>query len=94
LHAAWARCCAWLDWAVAEGCVQLVGWVVIGLSWVSRAFDEQAINLGFDEGCRRFTAGGTLLSRFQDGRVQRYLRVLGVAAVALVLALLWGCRRA
>jgi NADH-quinone oxidoreductase subunit L len=94
LHAAWARCCVWLDWAVAEGCVQLVGWVVIGLSWVSRAFDEHAINPGFDEGCRRFTAGGTLMSRFQDGRVQRYLRVLGVAAVALVLALLWGCRRA
>jgi NADH-quinone oxidoreductase subunit L len=94
LNAAWARCCAWLDWAVAEGGVQLVGWVVIGLSWVSRAFDEHAINPGFDQSCRRFTAGGALFSRFQDGHVQRYLRVLGVAAVVLVLALLWGCRRA
>jgi NADH-quinone oxidoreductase subunit L len=93
-HAAWARCCAWLDWAVAEGCMQLVGWVVIGLSWMSRAFDEHAINPGLDQSCRRFTAGGALFSRFQDGRVQRYLRVLGVAAFVLVLALLWGCRRA
>jgi len=63
------------------------------LSWVSRAFDEHAINPGFDQGCRRFTAGGAFMSRLQDGRVQRYLRVIGVAAVALVLALLWGCRR-
>ena len=94
LNEAWSKGCVWLDWAVAEGCVQLVGWVVIGLSWLSRAFDEQAINPGFDLSCRRFTAGGDLMSRFQDGRVQRYLRVLGVAAIVLILALFWGCRRA
>jgi NADH-quinone oxidoreductase subunit L len=93
LHAGWARACAWFDWAVAEGGTQLLGLAVVGLSWVSRALDEYGINSGFDEGCRRFASGGGWLSRFQDGRVQRYLRVLGVAAAALVLALLWGCRR-
>ena len=70
--------------------MQLVAYVVLGLSWVNRVFDEYVVNLGFDEGCRRVTFGGRVMSRLQDGRVQTYLRVIGVALAALVLFLIWG----
>jgi len=50
------------------------------------------VNLGFDESCRGLTEGGTLMSRLQNGRVQNYLRVIGVALAVLVLLLVWGCR--
>ena len=38
------------------------------------------------------TEGGTLMSRLQSGRVQSYLRLIGVALTVLVLLLIWGCR--
>jgi NADH-quinone oxidoreductase subunit L len=57
---------------------------------VNRAFDEIVINLGFDEGCEHVTLGGKLMSRLQDGHVQNYLRIIGIALVALVLFLIWG----
>lgn len=88
---AWAaKACAFLDEWVWGGAVTLVSYVMLGLSWVSRAFDEFVINLGFDQGCERVSKGGSLLSRLQGGRVQIYLRVIGVALVVLVLFLIWG----
>ncbi len=88
---AWAaRACAFLDEWVWGGVVTLVSYVMLGLSWASRAFDEFIINLGFDQGCERVSKGGSLLSRLQDGHVQNYLRVIGVALVVLVLFLIWG----
>lgn len=88
---AWfAKACAFLDEWVWGGAVTLVSYLMLGLSWVSRAFDEFIINLGFDQGCDRVSRGGSLLSRLQGGRVQIYLRVIGVALVVLVLLLIWG----
>ncbi len=88
---AWfARACAFLDEWVWGGAVTLVSYLMLGLSWLSRAFDEFVINLGFDQGCERVSKGGSLLSRLQGGRVQIYLRVIGVALVVLVLFLIWG----
>ena len=88
---AWAaKACAFLDEWVLGGAVTLVSYVMLGLSWLSRAFDEFVINLGFDQGCERVSKGGSLLSRLQSGRVQIYLRVIGVALVVLVLCLIWG----
>jgi NADH-quinone oxidoreductase subunit L len=63
----------------------------VGLSWVNRFFDEYVVNPGFDQGCRRLTGGGNLVSRLQDGCVQHYLRVIGIALTLLALALIWGC---
>ncbi len=34
------------------------------------------------------------MSRLQSGRVQTYLRLIGVALAVLVLFLIWGCRAA
>jgi NADH-quinone oxidoreductase subunit L len=88
---AWfARACDLLDTWVWGGAVKLVSLVTLGLSWVSRAFDEFVINLGFDQSCDGVSRGGKLMSRLQDGRVQNYLRVIGVALTVLVVILIWG----
>ncbi|MCX6924227.1 MAG: NADH-quinone oxidoreductase subunit L, partial [Verrucomicrobia bacterium] len=90
---AWAaRTCDWLDCWVWNGVVQSLSLLVVGLAWLNRLLDEFAVNPGFDEGCRRLTKGGALLSRLQGGHVQSYLRLIGVALTVLVLILIWGCR--
>jgi NADH-quinone oxidoreductase subunit L len=90
---AWgARACDWLDYWVWNGLVQLLSLLVVGFAWLNRSLDEYVVNPGFDEGCRRLTKGGTLMSRLQGGQVQTYLRLIGVALAALVLFLIWGCR--
>jgi len=91
-NAWWAQVCAWLDDWVWSGMVQLLSLLVVGLAWLDRYFDEYVVNSGFDEGCRGLTKGGALMSRLQCGRVQRYLRLLGLALTVLVLILIWGCR--
>jgi NADH-quinone oxidoreductase subunit L len=89
---AWAsKACDFLDQVIWSGGVRLVSMLTIVLSHVNSAFDRYVINLGFDETCSRVTFGGRLMSRLQDGRVQNYLRVIGLALAALVLLLLWGC---
>jgi NADH-quinone oxidoreductase subunit L len=72
--------------------VQTAAYLVVGLSWLNRLIDDYVVNLGFDEGCRRVSLGGKVMSRFQNGQVQNYLRVIGVALTVLVLVLIWGCR--
>jgi proton-translocating NADH-quinone oxidoreductase chain L len=88
----WAKACDWLDTWVVNGLVLLCGYVIVGISWVNRVIDEYVVNPGFDEICRRVTGGGSLMSRLQDGRVQRYLRIIGISLAALVLVLIWGCK--
>jgi NADH-quinone oxidoreductase subunit L len=90
-NAWWAGVCNGLDLWLWNGLVLLTGYLVIGLSWVNRAIDEFVINLGFDAGCGSAGIGGRILSSLQNGRVQNYLRVIGVALAALVLFLMWGC---
>jgi NADH-quinone oxidoreductase subunit L len=90
---AWAaRACDWLDYWVWNGVVQLLALLVVGFAWLNRFLDEYVVNPGFDEGCRRLTKGGSLMSRLQCGRIQTYLRIIGVALTVLVLLLIWGCR--
>ena len=90
---AWfARLCDGLDYWLWNGLVLLVSYSIIGLSWVSRAIDENVVNRGFDEGCREVRQGGRLLSLLQNGRVQSYLRVIGIALVVLLFMLMWGRR--
>ena len=91
-NAWWAQVCDWLDYWVWNGAVQLVSLLVVGLAWLNHLLDAYVVNSGFDEGCRRVLKGGALMSRLQCGRIQRYLRLIGVALVVLVLALIWGCR--
>jgi NADH-quinone oxidoreductase subunit L len=90
-NARWARLCDWLDSHVYSGVVQLACYAVTGLSWLNRLIDEYVVNVGFDGGCRSLVEAGKRFSRLQNGRVQTYLRVIGVGLAVLVLLLIWGC---
>jgi NADH-quinone oxidoreductase subunit L len=91
LNAWFANACDWLDRFIWNGFVQLFSYLVVGFSWVNRFFDEYALNLGFDEGCQGLSRGGRLLSHLQNGRVQSYLRMIGIGLVVLTLLFIWGC---
>jgi NADH-quinone oxidoreductase subunit L len=79
----------------ADGCDQflwgaLVSVVVLAgrvAGWVSRIFDDEAVNPAFDGGCETARGSGVALSRFQNGRIQRYLWTLAVAVVVLTVVL-------
>lgn len=90
LNAATARFFDLFDRLFLRGIVQGIAAGVNGLSWLSRAVDEFVINLGFDRGCRGVRWSGSRASRFQGGKAQSYLRVLGVALVVLMLFITWG----
>jgi len=90
-NATFARFCHWLDSVVLDTLVVIVSYLVLGLSWLNRVIDEYVVNLGFDEVCQRLRRGGGLLSRLQDGQVQNYLSVIGLALTVLLLLLTWGC---
>jgi NADH-quinone oxidoreductase subunit L len=87
-----AHLCDWLDRWIWSGAVQLVTYMVLGLSHLDRSVDAVIVNPGFDQGCQNVTRGGQILSRLQNGRTQSYLRIVGIAFAALVLFLIWGRR--
>ena len=88
---AWAaRICNFLDRWIWGGVVLLVTWMTLGLSRLYRFTDEFVVDLGFDTGCETLREGGDEISKWHTGRVQTYLRVIGVALVVLVLFLVWG----
>jgi NADH-quinone oxidoreductase subunit L len=86
--AAWL--CDFADQWIFGGAVLLVKYVTIGLAWLYRWTDEYFVNLGFDAGCESLRGSGGGLSKMHTGRVQTYLRVIGVSLVALIIFLIWG----
>ena len=88
---AFAACfCDFADCWIFGGAVLIVKYVTIWLAWLYRLTDEYLVNFGFDTGCEALREGGSGLSKLQTGRVQTYLRVIGVALVALIIFLIWG----
>ncbi len=88
---AWAAvACDFLDRWIFGGAVLLVTYLALGSSWLYRLSDEYFVNPGFDKGCDSLRGSGGLSSQLHSGRVQSYLRVIGVALVVLVLILIWG----
>jgi NADH-quinone oxidoreductase subunit L len=79
----------WMDRWVWSGAVQLVAKLVAGMAWIESSLDAGVINTGFDGGCEGVAQSGRLVTLIQNGRVQNYLRVLGIALIALVLFLFW-----
>jgi len=71
--------------------VTAVSSTVLALSWVNRLIDEFVVNLGFDQGCGGLRRSARLLSLWQNGQVQRYLRILALALTLLALIFIWGC---
>jgi NADH-quinone oxidoreductase subunit L len=92
LTAACSRVSNWLDDVVLGGLVQAVSFGTVWLSWLNRLIDEFVVNFGFDKGCGSLRSSGSFLSRFQNGQVQRYLRVIGLALAILALIFIWGCK--
>jgi NADH-quinone oxidoreductase subunit L len=91
-NAACARTCRWLDDVIWDNVVRAVSFLVLGLSWANRLVDEFVVNLGFDQGCGGLRRGGRLISLWQNGQVQRYLRVIGLALTIGALLFIWGCK--
>jgi NADH-quinone oxidoreductase subunit L len=90
LTAAFAKFSDWLDRAVWGGAVKAVCWVALVLARFSRGTDETVVNGGFDIGTETVRGSGEWVSRWQNGQVQRYLRVIALAFCGLLLVLLWG----
>jgi NADH:ubiquinone oxidoreductase subunit 5 (subunit L)/multisubunit Na+/H+ antiporter MnhA subunit len=93
LNARFSRFVHCFDSMVLDTLVTAVGYLVLGVSWVSRLIDEYVINLGFKEGCERLRSGGGFFSKLQNGQVQDYLRVIALALTVFLLLLTWGCRK-
>jgi len=93
LNTAWSRICDWLDRWVWNGAVQVVSHLVLAFAWIDNFFDTKVVNAGFDQGCESVSLGGQFLSLLQGGRVQSYLRMIGIALIALAGFLLWGATR-
>jgi NADH-quinone oxidoreductase subunit L len=90
LNAFAAAFCNFLDNWIFGGAVLLVSYAALGCAWLYRLTDEYLVNVGFDAGCESLRGSGGLSSKLHTGRVQTYLRVIGVALVVLVLILIWG----
>ncbi|HZD76211.1 MAG TPA: proton-conducting transporter membrane subunit, partial [Acidobacteriaceae bacterium] len=93
LNAAWSRICDWLDRWVWNGAVQTVSHLVLAFAKLDSLADTYLVNAGFDEGCETVSRSGQILSLLQSGRVQSYLRMIGIALIALAGFLLWGVTR-
>ncbi len=89
LNAAVAVLSDWFDRFVWGSVVELTALAAKGLAFVSRAFDEEGINFGFDAGCQTTRGAGWLASKLQNGQTQCYLRILGTGVVVLIVALAW-----
>jgi NADH-quinone oxidoreductase subunit L len=88
----WSRVCDWLDRWVWNGAVQSVSYFVLAIAHLDDFFDASIVNSGFDEGCRGVSRSGQILSLFQGGQVQSYMRIIGCALIVLVLFLFWGAK--
>ena len=92
LNRAFSMASAWFDRWIWNGAVQIVSHLVLALARLDNFFDTYVVNSGFDEGCDTVSRSGQLLSLLQDGRIQGYLRMIGVALIVLVVFLLWGAK--
>jgi hypothetical protein len=72
--------------------VKAVSFLVLGLSWLSRLIDEFVVNPSFDQGCGGLRSSSRMLALWQNGQVQRYLRLLALALTLFGVIFIWGCR--
>jgi NADH-quinone oxidoreductase subunit L len=86
------RASAWLDEYVWGGGVRAISAATAGLARLDNRIDNGVVNRGFDAGCGGISEGAREMSRLQGGRVQGYLRVVGVALLVIVVLLMWGGR--
>jgi NADH-quinone oxidoreductase subunit L len=81
----------WMDRVIWAGAVSAVSKLTDVWARFNQGVDDSGINAGFDFGCDELRGAGGFLSLLQNGRIQRYLRILGLAFGLLALTLIWGC---
>lgn len=79
-----------LDRFFWNGLIQGISYLVLGLAWFDRGFDNYVVNTTFDAGCGTVSLGGRILQRLQAGHVQFYLTAIGIAFLVLTILLLHG----
>ncbi|MGC9035174.1 MAG: NADH-quinone oxidoreductase subunit L [Verrucomicrobiia bacterium] len=81
--------CLWIEIHIWDGLVQLFSRSVVLFAWLGRVWDEYVINLGFDTGCNGLRGVGQGISLWRNGKVHRYISVIGIAIIVLVLWVVW-----
>jgi len=79
----------WMDRYVWDGLVRAVGGLGQIFGILSDNFDERGINAGVDEATTGTRDLGRVMSAWHSGQVQNYLRVVGVAVLALLILYAW-----
>ena len=89
LNAAFAILSDLFDRYLFNGAVQIVSYSVLALAQVDNFTDTYIVNAGFDAGCTTVSRSARILSLLQTGRIQSYLRIIGVALIVLAALMLW-----
>ena len=82
---------AWVDWQILAGAVSAAAGISVAFSNLGDLFEKFMLNLGFDSSCGGLRDCGGLFSGWESGRVQGYLRFLGVGVVVLLVIIGWLC---
>jgi NADH-quinone oxidoreductase subunit L len=83
------RVMAWVDRQILAGIVRAVAWVSFLVSAISNGMDRFLINFGFDSSCNALREYGGGIASCEGGRVQGYLRVLGIGIAVLIALVGW-----
>jgi NADH-quinone oxidoreductase subunit L len=89
LNATFAILSDLFDRYVFNGVVQIVSYSVLALAQVDNFTDTYIVNASFDAGCTTVSRSARILSLLQTGRIQSYLRIIGVALIILAAIMLW-----
>lgn len=87
-----AQLSLWMDVHLWGGVVRSVVQATVAVAKADEAVDARVVNGGFDATCVGVSSGARGVSSIESGRIQSYLRSLGLALIAIALLLLWGGR--
>ena len=80
---------AWIDRRILQGAVNATAGLSFLISYLSDGIDRFLINFGFDNSCNALREYGGGIAGCEGGRVQGYLRVIGVGMVVLLAFVGW-----
>ena len=92
LTGALADVSAWLDRWIWGGAVRALSFTVRLAAHADSFADAHVVNAGFDAGCDSVSVGARAISLLQAGKVQRYLKLVGVALIVAMILLYWGAK--
>ena len=84
-----ARFSDFMDRYFWDGLVKLLGGIAKLFGFLTKGFDERAINAGVDEGTVAATGAGRVMSAIHSGQIQLYMGAAALGMVALLLLYAW-----